>query len=72
LLRALAPVFSGVAFCPTGGIEERSAREYLALPNVPMVRGSWMGAEGGRDRPRLGRVRRLAEPDAAIERPLGS
>src|SRR5262249_22189261 len=34
LLRGLAPVFPGVAFCPTGGIDECSAREYLALPNV--------------------------------------
>src|SRR5580704_1122986 len=42
LLQALAPVFPGVAFCPTGGIDERSAAEYLALPNVPMVGGSWM------------------------------
>src|SRR5690242_6632490 len=41
-LRALAPVFSGIAFCPTGGIDERSAGDYLALPNVPFVGGSWM------------------------------
>src|SRR6202163_2928214 len=40
LLRALAPVFSGIAFCPTGGIDERSAGHYLALPNVPMVGAS--------------------------------
>jgi 2-dehydro-3-deoxyphosphogluconate aldolase/(4S)-4-hydroxy-2-oxoglutarate aldolase len=61
LLRALAPVFSGVAFCPTGGIDERAAREYLALPNVPMVGGSWMApreAVAARDWPR---IRRLAE-----------
>jgi 2-dehydro-3-deoxyphosphogluconate aldolase/(4S)-4-hydroxy-2-oxoglutarate aldolase len=60
-LRALAPVFSGVAFCPTGGVDERSAREYLALPNVPMVGGSWMApreAVAARDWPR---IRRLAE-----------
>src|SRR5437763_154980 len=31
LLRALAPVFPGVEFCPTGGIDERGAAEYLAL-----------------------------------------
>src|SRR5216683_8277380 len=42
LLRALAPVFPGVVFCPTGGIDERLAADYLALPNVPMVGGSWM------------------------------
>src|SRR5690242_12999117 len=28
-LRALAPVFPGVAFCPTGGIDERTAADYL-------------------------------------------
>src|SRR6202040_4105339 len=44
LLQALAPVFPGVAFCPTGGIDERSAAKYLALPNVPAVGGSWMAA----------------------------
>jgi 2-dehydro-3-deoxyphosphogluconate aldolase / (4S)-4-hydroxy-2-oxoglutarate aldolase len=42
LVRALTPVFPGVAFCPTGGIDEHTAAEYLALPNVPMVGGSWM------------------------------
>jgi 2-dehydro-3-deoxyphosphogluconate aldolase/(4S)-4-hydroxy-2-oxoglutarate aldolase len=34
-LKALAPVFPGVAFCPTGGIDEASAAEYLASPSVP-------------------------------------
>jgi 2-dehydro-3-deoxyphosphogluconate aldolase/(4S)-4-hydroxy-2-oxoglutarate aldolase len=67
-LRALAPVFSGVAFCPTGGIDERSAGEYLALPNVPMVGGSWMApkeAVAARD---WARVRRLAERARMIGR----
>src|SRR5947207_5926267 len=40
-LKALAPVFPGVAFCPAGGIDEANAGECLALPNVPMVCGSW-------------------------------
>jgi 2-dehydro-3-deoxyphosphogluconate aldolase / (4S)-4-hydroxy-2-oxoglutarate aldolase len=67
-LRVLAPVFSGVAFCPTGGIDERSAGEYLALPNVPMVGGSWMApkeAVAARD---WARVRRLAERARMIGR----
>ena len=42
LLRALGPVFPGVAFCATGGIDEGLAREYLRLPNVPIVGGSWI------------------------------
>src|SRR5712691_136315 len=67
-LRALAPVFPGVAFCPTGGIDERSVADYLALPNVSMVGGSWMAppdAVAAGDWPR---IRRLAERAAAIGR----
>jgi 2-dehydro-3-deoxyphosphogluconate aldolase/(4S)-4-hydroxy-2-oxoglutarate aldolase len=41
-LRALAPVFPGIAFCPTGGISDGNAGQYLALANVPMVGGGWM------------------------------
>jgi 2-dehydro-3-deoxyphosphogluconate aldolase/(4S)-4-hydroxy-2-oxoglutarate aldolase len=41
-LRQLAPVFPGIAFCPTGGVNQENAADYLALPNVPMVCGSWM------------------------------
>jgi 2-dehydro-3-deoxyphosphogluconate aldolase/(4S)-4-hydroxy-2-oxoglutarate aldolase len=41
-LAAFAPVFRGVAFCPTGGITEETAPSYLRLPNVPMVGGAWM------------------------------
>ncbi|HWI29364.1 MAG TPA: bifunctional 4-hydroxy-2-oxoglutarate aldolase/2-dehydro-3-deoxy-phosphogluconate aldolase [Stellaceae bacterium] len=43
-LRQLAPVFPGIAFCPTGGVGEANATEYLSLPNVPMVGGSWMAS----------------------------
>ena len=68
LLRALAPVFSGIAFCPTGGIDERSAREYLALPNVPMVGGSWMAPRDAIASGDWGRIRRLAERAARIGR----
>jgi 2-dehydro-3-deoxyphosphogluconate aldolase/(4S)-4-hydroxy-2-oxoglutarate aldolase len=67
-LKALAPVFPGVAFCPTGGIDEGSAADYLALPNVPLVGGSWMApaeAVAAGDWPR---IRRLAERAAAIGR----
>lgn len=70
LLRALAPVFPGVAFCPTGGIDERSAREYLALPNVPIVGGSWMAPKEAIAAGDWERVRRLAERAKEIERPF--
>jgi 2-dehydro-3-deoxyphosphogluconate aldolase / (4S)-4-hydroxy-2-oxoglutarate aldolase len=68
LLRALAPVFPGVAFCPTGGIDEGSAVEYLALPNVPMVGGSWMAPREAVAAGDWAMLRRLAERAAAIGR----
>ena len=67
-LKALAPVFPGVAFCPTGGIDEANAAEYLALPNVPMVGGSWMAPKDAITAGDWRRVRRLAERAAAIGR----
>jgi 2-dehydro-3-deoxyphosphogluconate aldolase / (4S)-4-hydroxy-2-oxoglutarate aldolase len=67
-LRALAPVFPGVAFCPTGGIDERLASDYLALPNVPAVGGSWMAPKDAVLAGDWGRIRRLAERAAAIGR----
>ena len=68
LLRALATVFPGVAFCPTGGIEERSARDYLALPNVPIVGGSWMAPRDAVAAGDWAVIRRLAERAGAIGR----
>jgi 2-dehydro-3-deoxyphosphogluconate aldolase/(4S)-4-hydroxy-2-oxoglutarate aldolase len=42
LLRAFAGPFGDMRFCPTGGIDARRAPDYLALPNVACVGGSWM------------------------------
>jgi 2-dehydro-3-deoxyphosphogluconate aldolase/(4S)-4-hydroxy-2-oxoglutarate aldolase len=66
LLQALAPVFPGVAFCPTGGIDERSAAKYLALPNVPMIGGSWMAPKEAVAAGDWATVRSLAERAAVI------
>jgi 2-dehydro-3-deoxyphosphogluconate aldolase/(4S)-4-hydroxy-2-oxoglutarate aldolase len=41
-LKALAGPLPQARFCPTGGITPASAPEYLALPNVGCVGGSWM------------------------------
>ncbi|WP_215745853.1 bifunctional 4-hydroxy-2-oxoglutarate aldolase/2-dehydro-3-deoxy-phosphogluconate aldolase [Gluconobacter sp. P1C6_b] len=44
-LKSLASVFgSNVRFCPTGGITEESAPDWLALPSVTCVGGSWVTA----------------------------
>ena len=42
LLRALAGPLPAMRFCPTGGIGAATAPEYLALPNVACVGGSWV------------------------------
>ncbi|MBV9014706.1 MAG: bifunctional 4-hydroxy-2-oxoglutarate aldolase/2-dehydro-3-deoxy-phosphogluconate aldolase [Alphaproteobacteria bacterium] len=67
-LKAMAPVFPGVAFCPTGGIDEANAADYLALPNVPFIGGSWVAPKDAIAAGDWRRVRRLAERAAAIGR----
>lgn len=42
MLKALGGPFVDTVFCPTGGINARSAEEYLALSNVLCVGGSWV------------------------------
>ncbi len=41
-LKAYVPLFQGIQFCPTGGVNPDNAKEYLALPNVISVGGSWL------------------------------
>jgi 2-dehydro-3-deoxyphosphogluconate aldolase / (4S)-4-hydroxy-2-oxoglutarate aldolase len=43
-LRALAAPFGQCKFCPTGGITEAKAPEYLALSPVLCVGGSWIAS----------------------------
>lgn len=42
LLQSLASPFRDIAFCPTGGIGPGNLADYLALPNVACVGGSWV------------------------------
>jgi len=42
MLKALAGPFPDVTFCPTGGITAETAPEFLVLPNVACVGGSWL------------------------------
>lgn len=41
-LKALASPLPQLQFCPTGGLTLQTAPNYLALPNVICVGGSWM------------------------------
>lgn len=48
-LKALSAPFADVRFCPTGGIDAASARDWLALPKVACVGGSWLVPPGPAD-----------------------
>jgi 2-dehydro-3-deoxyphosphogluconate aldolase/(4S)-4-hydroxy-2-oxoglutarate aldolase len=41
-LKAFASPFQQAKFCPTGGVNAANAADYLALPNVVCVGGSWV------------------------------
>jgi 2-dehydro-3-deoxyphosphogluconate aldolase/(4S)-4-hydroxy-2-oxoglutarate aldolase len=41
-LKSIHGPFADIRFCPTGGINEHNFRDYLALPNVKCVGGSWI------------------------------
>lgn len=41
-LKAIAGPLPDLLFCPTGGISQSNAAEYLAQPNVGCVGGSWL------------------------------
>lgn len=41
-LKSLSSPLAGTLFCPTGGITPDNARDYLSLPNVVCVGGSWV------------------------------
>jgi 2-dehydro-3-deoxyphosphogluconate aldolase / (4S)-4-hydroxy-2-oxoglutarate aldolase len=42
MLKAWSGPFFDVKFCPTGGVSLANAKEFLSLPNVVCVGGSWL------------------------------
>ncbi len=41
-LKALGAPLPQISFCPTGGVSAANAPDYLTLPTVPCVGGSWV------------------------------
>ncbi len=60
MLKALSGPLPGIAFCPTGGISPANAMDYLALPNVLCVGGSWVVPKDAVARGDWSRVAELA------------
>ena len=67
-LKSIYGPFSDIRFCPTGGINEKNYLEYLALPNVSCVGGSWIvpdQAVNDKDWPKITELTRTAVSVAA-------
>lgn len=45
MLKQYANVFPDIHFCATGGIDAKNLAEYLSLPNVLSVGGSWLAPQ---------------------------
>ena len=45
-LKSLAGPLPQISFCPTGGVSPGNATDYLSLPNVVCVGGSWVAPDG--------------------------
>jgi len=69
-LKAFAGPFAEVRFCPTGGITVATAPDYLALPNVVCVGGSWLTPAAALKAGDWASVERLSrEATAALRKP---
>jgi 2-dehydro-3-deoxyphosphogluconate aldolase/(4S)-4-hydroxy-2-oxoglutarate aldolase len=66
-LRALAAPFHQCRFCPTGGITQATAPDWLALDAVPCVGGSWLVPPG---KPDCKQITSMARKSARSSRSL--
>lgn len=69
MLKALAGPFPDVVFCPTGGISFETAPQYLALPNVKVVGGSWLTPADAIEARDWARITGLARQAQALREP---
>lgn len=65
-LKAFAGPFPQAMFCPTGGVDAKNACDYLALPNVICVGGSWVAPAEAVRAGDWDRITRLAREAAAL------
>ncbi|WP_198969980.1 bifunctional 4-hydroxy-2-oxoglutarate aldolase/2-dehydro-3-deoxy-phosphogluconate aldolase [Xylophilus sp. ASV27] len=69
MLKAWNGPFGDVTFCPTGGIHAGNAAEFLALPNVACVGGSWLTPVDAIASGDWGRITQLAREASQLMRP---
>ena len=64
-LKSIHGPFADIRFCPTGGINEKNFRDYLALPNVSCVGGSWIVPDDAVAAKNWGRITELCQAAVA-------
>jgi 2-dehydro-3-deoxyphosphogluconate aldolase/(4S)-4-hydroxy-2-oxoglutarate aldolase len=69
MLKALHGPFPDVLFCPTGGIEAATAPQFLALPNVACVGGSWLAPRALLEAGEFARITALAAAATELRPP---
>jgi 2-dehydro-3-deoxyphosphogluconate aldolase/(4S)-4-hydroxy-2-oxoglutarate aldolase len=69
MLKALGAPFPDVLFCPTGGISRETAPDFLALPNVVCVGGSWVAPRAMLEAGDWAGVEALARDAASLKKP---
>jgi 2-dehydro-3-deoxyphosphogluconate aldolase / (4S)-4-hydroxy-2-oxoglutarate aldolase len=65
-LKAIGAPIPQVSFCPTGGVTLKNARDYLSLPNVLCVGGSWVAPKEAMQRGDWAAITALAAEAAAL------
>lgn len=67
-LKAIGAPIPQVRFCPTGGVGPKNAADYLALPNVMCVGGSWVAPKDKVAAGDWAGIEALARAAAALKR----
>lgn len=65
-LKSMSSPLSAIRFCPTGGVSMDNARDYLALPNVVCVGGSWVAPSDAIRAGDWARIEDIARQAAAL------
>jgi 2-dehydro-3-deoxyphosphogluconate aldolase / (4S)-4-hydroxy-2-oxoglutarate aldolase len=68
MLKAWSGPFFDVKFCPTGGVTPANAAEFLSLPNVACVGGSWLVPPDALAKGDWARIEALAREASQIQR----
>jgi 2-dehydro-3-deoxyphosphogluconate aldolase/(4S)-4-hydroxy-2-oxoglutarate aldolase len=68
MLKAWGGPFFDVKFCPTGGVTPGNALDFLSLPNVACVGGSWLVPADALAQGDWVRIEKLAREASQIQR----